>query len=244
MRLIARLLRNRYLQIFVVAFFALVAGGMVWLHYNLDHIVAQAIRDYGKDMLGTRVEVNDVDIRPTDGKGSIHSVIIHSPKGFSEPYVLKLREVSFEVEARTLRDPVIHIIAVHIVAPDIIYEKRQNFSNIDALQKNINTYLGPSGDEPSNPKRLIIDEFRITSAHAQACAPDLANIRASATVPDIILRDVGKAQGGITPGQFGQLLASTIEKRVVATLNPTKLLTPSGNKLDKLGNTVKGWFGK
>jgi hypothetical protein len=129
-----------------------------------------------------------------------------------------------------------------IDAPDVIYEKSGTTTNFDAIQQNIARTLGtPSGvaagaQQEAPPHKLIVEELVIRRARAQASAPGLGGRTVSATLPDITLRNVGRAQGGVTPAQLGQIVARALSQRLVASL--------SFDCVKSLGERVKGFFGR
>jgi hypothetical protein len=59
----------------------------------------------------------------------------------------------------------------------------------------------------------------------------------SATLPDIVLRNLGRQQGGLTPAQLGQVVARAISQRLVASLGFDRAVK-------SLGDRIKGLFGK
>ena len=62
------------------------------------------------------------------------------------------------------------------------------------------------------------------------------------TLPDLQLRDVGKAEGGLTPAQLGQRIAAAMEKRLTAAVSFDKLLQSVGGALNRAGDALQGLF--
>lgn len=218
-----------------------IAGGAYWLHGNLDHLVKSAIGNYGSAMTGAKVKVEKVDIRPTDGRGTLEGLQIGNPPGFKSPYALKVGTVELEVELSTLTQDVVVIRKIAVNAPDVIYEKADAMTNFDAIQKNIEKYLGPSSKD-SKARKLIVTEFIIRGAKAHATAPFVGDKTIDAELPDLHLRDLGKAKGGLTPGELGQEVANALEQRLMASLSFDRLMKSIGSALEKTGKTIKGWF--
>jgi hypothetical protein len=225
----------------VVLLLVLLMGVAWWLHGNLDTIVKRGIVHYGSQMTQARVAVDEVRIHGTDGSGVIRGLLVGNPNGFHTPHALKVGLIEVAVDLRTLADPVVVVKRIVIESPDVIYEKGDALTNFDAIQQNIARSLGPStgGDAgASSPgRKLIVDELIIRNAKAQASAAALGGRTVSATLPDITLRQVGRAQGGITPGQLGQVVARALSQRLVASLGFDRVLK-------SLGDRVKGLFGR
>jgi len=221
----------------------LFAGGAWWLHGNLDSIVKRAIAHYGSQMTQARVAVDGVEIRSADGSGVIRGLVVGNPAGFRTAHALKVGVIDVAVDMRTLADPVIVVKRIVIEAPDVIYEKGDTLTNFEAIQQNIARALGTSaggaaaGPGGAAPRKLIVDELVIRNAKAQAAAPGLGGRTVSATLPDITLRNVGRAQGGVTPAQLGDIVARALSQRLVASLGFDRVLK-------SLGDRVKGLFGR
>jgi len=221
----------------------LLAGGAWWLHGNLDSIVKRAIAHYGSQMTQARVAVDAVEIRSADGSGVIRGLVVGNPAGFRTAHALKVGVIDVAVDMRTLADPVIVVKRIVIEAPDVIYEKGDTLTNFEAIQQNIARALGTSagggtaGPGGAAPRKLIVDELVIRNAKAQAAAPGLGGRTVSTTLPDITLRNVGRAQGGVTPAQLGDIVARALSQRLVASLGFDRVLK-------SLGDRVKGLFGR
>jgi hypothetical protein len=219
------------------------AGGAWWLYGNLDAIVARAIARYGSQMSGAKVSVEAVQLRSTDGIGVVRGLTIGNPPGFRSDHALKVGVIEVAIDVRTLTDPVVVVKRIAIDSPDIIYEKGDGLTNFDAIQQNIARSLAspgsPAQTTPSGapPRKLIVEDFVIRNAHAQATAQALLGKTVSATLPDVHLRQLGRAEGGLTPAQLGQVIARAISQRLVASLGFERVLK-------SLGDRVIGLFGR
>jgi hypothetical protein len=222
----------------------LLAGGAWWLHGNLDAIVKRGIAHYGSQMTQARVAVDAVEIKGTDGSGVIRGLVVGNPPGFRTPHALKVGVIDVAVDMRTLTDPVVVIKRIVIESPDVSYEKGDTLTNFEVIQQNIARALGtPAGGDGAAkaggtpPRKLIVDEFVIRNARARASAAGLGGRTVSATLPDITLRNVGRAQGGISPAQLGEIVTRALSQRLVASLAFDRVFK-------SLGDRIKGLFGK
>lgn len=219
----------------------LIVGGAFWLRGNLDGLVQSAIAKYGSAMTGATVKVAGVKIKTTDGKGTLTGILVGNPAGFKTPFAVKVDTIELEVDVASLAKEVMLVKKIAVIAPEVIYEKGDAMTNFDAIQANIATYLGPSTN--SGPgKKLIVQELTIRSAKAQASAAFMDGKTVSVPLPDITLRDLGKAKGGITPGELGLEITNALEKRLTSAVSFDKLLNSMGNALDKAGDAIKGIF--
>lgn len=218
-----------------------VLGAAYWLHGNLDHLIKSGLESYGGAMTQAAVKVERVTIKPADGHGTLDGLLIGNPPGFQAPYALKVGTVELAIDLTTLTEEVIVIRRVALLAPDVMYEKGDKVTNFDVIQANITNYLGPSSKDSAG-KKFIVQEFIIQDAKAHAVARFLGDKPVTADLPDLRLRDLGKAQGGLTAGELGQEVANALELRLRASLGFERLMKSIGNAIESTGDAIKGLF--
>jgi len=219
----------------------LIVGGAIWLHGNLDGLVQSAISKYGTAMTGATVKVSAVKLKAANGHGTLKGLLVGNPAGFKTPYAVRADTIELEVDVASLTKDVVLVKKIAVIAPEVIYEKGDALTNVDAIQKNIAQYLGPStGSGPG--KKLIVQEFVVRGAKAQVSASFLNGQTVTVALPDIALRDLGKAKGGLTPGELGLEVANAVEKRLLSSVNMGALAKSVGSALDKAGNAIKDIF--
>lgn len=231
-------MKNRLVPLLIVAL--LVFGGLYWLTDNLDEIVADGITQYGSAMTQARVGVERVEIAPSSGKGVISGLLVGNPKGFKTPYAMRVEKIEVEVDVATLAQDVTVIRTLIIDRPDVIYEKSNGSTNFDAIQKNIAAYLGPAKGGSRGSTRLIVEELTICNANAQASADFMGGKTISIPLPDIALKNVGRARGGVTPGELGQEVTNALKAKLSLAGNFERLKKSTGDALDKAGSAIKG----
>ncbi|MDP1998693.1 MAG: hypothetical protein Q8K22_03760 [Rhodoferax sp.] len=232
---------KKSLLAFAALFVLLIVGGAVWLHGNLDGLVQSAITRYGSAMTGATVKVAAVKLKAADGHGTLKGLLVANPTGFKTPYAVKADTIELEVDVASLTKEVVLVKKIAVIAPEVIYEKGDARTNFDAIQSNIAQYLGPSTSGGPG-KKLIVQEFVIRGAKAQASAAFMDGKTVSVALPDIRLRDLGKAKGGLTPGELGLEITNAVEKRLILAVSFDKLANTVGGALEKAGNAIKGLF--
>ena len=207
---------------------------------SLDGLVKGAIEHYGSAMTGASFKVGAVEIRTTDGQCIIRDLEIGNPAGFKTAHALKVGKIDVVMDMSTLTRDVVVIRKISIAAPDVIYEKGETMTNFDALQKNIAGYLGSSKPEEKDAggKKFIVEQLLIRDAKAEASAPILASKTIAVPLPDIALNDIGKAKGGVTPGELGQTIANALKQKLTAGFSFDNLAAAAG----KVGGAIKGLF--
>ncbi len=233
---------------------AVIAGALFWLHGNIDGLIRDAIGKYGSEMTQAKVSVGKVKINALDGEGGIYDLFIGNPKGFKTSHAMKVSEFSVAVDPATVTGKVITIKKIAIVGADVIYEKGDSMTNFDAIQKNITSYVGQpaakssSDAKPSakDEKKLIVNELTIKGTKAQAASMLTGGKPVAVSLPDITLRNLGKAKGGLTPAELAQEIAGAMQKQLASSVNFDSLgkLVPggAGEAAGKSLGKVKGLF--
>jgi hypothetical protein len=229
------------LAIALLVLAAIAGAGVFWLSGNLDGLIKNAISSYGSAMTQATFSVGAVKITPADGKGTIGDLLIGNPPGFKTTHALKVGRIDIEIDIASVPKDVIVIRRIAIHAPDVIYEKGDAMTNFDAIQKNIASYLGPS-DSKKDGKKLIVEELTIRDAKAQASAAFLAGKTVSVPLPDITLKNLGKAKGGMTPGELGQEVTGALKAKLTGAVSFDRLMKSTGEVLESAGSKVKGLF--
>lgn len=208
-----------------VAILLLVLGGAAWwAFHSLDFLVKTAVERYGPDILGVPVKLGAVQISAQNGAGAIRDLEIGNASGYSAPRAVKVGTATLAVDPSTLTSNVVVVREISVISPDITYEIGANGkANLDAIQRNIESYLKRTGTQPepgkqpaskSDGRKFIFERISIRSAKVQVTNPLLKGGGLSFTLPDIELRDLGKNSGGITPSQAASIVASTLVSRI------------------------------
>ncbi len=61
-------------------------------------------------------------------------------------------------------------------------------------------------------------------------------------LPDISMKNVGKAKGGISPGELGQEVANALEAKLVRAVNFNRLMQSTGETFNRAAPAVSGFF--
>lgn len=224
----------RKLRFLIVGIVVIVAIGLfLWFSNPLGRVVKAAIEGFGPEMTQAEVRVSKVTLSPTSGQGSLSGLYLGNPKGFKTDYAMKADNIVLEIDPASLAKDVVVIRRVLIEAPDIIYEKGDNGANFDAIQRNVEQYLGVSHkekDEKEEGKKLIIESFVLRNAKVSY------NDNLNLTLPDVVLHDIGKKSGGATPAQVTKAIVGEMVKQMALAI-PKAVV-------GGVGAAVKGLFGK
>jgi hypothetical protein len=199
---------------------AIVAGAVFFAYERLDFIVKIALEHYGPGVTGVSVKVGDVEISPHDGRGRLRNLEIGNPPGFAASRAARFGDVALEVDPATLRAQVVHVRAIGIETPTIVYERGDKTTNLDTIARNIEAYVKRAGESEgeaqgsSAKRRYIVDRLVIRGAKVTMTTPSLRGQGVSFDLPDIELRDIGKRQGGLTASQVASLVANALIAKI------------------------------
>ena len=209
----------------LVVLLAVVGGALFWLYESVDVLVKFTLEHYGPDVTGVSVKVAHVEISARDGRGMLKGIEIGNPPGFSSAHAAKLGEVRLAVDPATIRAPIVHVQEIAIEAPLIVYERGNKGTNLDAIQKNIESYVSrnvpvsEAGDKSSGGMggvrhRFIVDRLTIRGAKVTMTNSGLRGQGISFDLPDIELHDLGKRQGGLTASQVANIATNTLIAKI------------------------------
>ncbi len=204
----------------------LIAGGVYWAYNSLGVIVKVALEHYGPAVTGVSLKVGEVTISPRDGRGSLKGVEIGNPPGFSSPRAARLGEVSVALDPGTIRAPVVLVHEIVIDAPLITYERGKSSTNLDAIQKNIESYVkraqaassaqgkDSKPDGKSVQHKFVIERLAIRGAKVTMTNPGLKGQGVTFDLPDIELRDIGKRQDGVSASEVANIVTNALIGRI------------------------------
>ena len=120
-----------------VVLLAIIGAGAYVAYERLDIIVKVALEYFGPGVTGTEVRVGDVEISPRSGRGRLRNLEIGNPQGFSAVRAARFNDVILEVDPATLRSPIVHVNAIGIDAPTIVYERGGKTTNLEVIARSM-----------------------------------------------------------------------------------------------------------
>jgi hypothetical protein len=185
----------------------LIAGGLFFASTQVDRLVAGAIETYGRAATGTAVNVGNVDVALTEGRGRLAGLTIDNPDGYSTRHFLEIDDVDLALDLASLRGvPVAREVVVD--AAHLNAEQRGSATNLTDIQ----SYMSKApADAPAagEPGRLIIDRFRLTNARVTVTS-DVLEHPEELTLADVQVDGIGRANGGATYGEATEAILTPI----------------------------------
>jgi len=195
---------------------------------RLDSLITTAVNTYGPEITGTEVRTDDVRVSFLSGEAAVKNFLLGNARGFRSAHAMKAASITVDLELGSLLGDTIVVKRIEVIQPDIIYEKRggaDNFKTIARHAEQKAKYAGlvsGEADKEKPGKKLLIREFIIRGGKVTLYTPDLPSGTASASIPDMHLKNVGK-DGAAPSVVFSQVLAALYDRLtmpiVVDTLN-------------------------
>lgn len=213
----------------------------LWFSNPLDSLLKAAIEKFGSDMTAAAVRLDKAHISPTDGQGALSGLSLGNPKGFKTDHAFKTARIEVALEPATVTDDVVLIHRILIDAPSISYEKGDNGSNFDVIQRNVERYLGTAQkkDEKAEPgKKMIVESLVIRNARVNY------NGMIELSLPDIELHNIGKKRGGATSAEVVKAIISELNTQIAIALAKSAAVGAVGGVAIGIGMGVKSLLGK
>jgi hypothetical protein len=228
----------------VLGILILVAIGLYFLLSSLDSIVESAVEKYGSEMTQAKVELDEVKIELTSGKGALRGLSVGNPSGFKSERALNLGELGLELDVGSVTKDTVVIKEISIMAPEVTYEFGLKESNLDALKQNVDAYgKGESKPAEKKPdeegKKMVIEHLYIRNGKVIVSATELQGKTASASLPDIHLIDIGKKTGGATAAEVAEQVLAAISREAARAAAKTEI----GGLIDKAKGGAAGAIG-
>jgi len=238
----------------IVPIFLVIVGIVLFL--QLNRVVKATVETIGPKALGAPVALENVNISIFSGKGTLSGLRIGNPEGFKTDSAFELGRLLVEFDTSTLKSDVIHIREIIIEAPTITFEGLKG-GNIKQLEQNVTAFAGKreeeieeagADDKAERPKKVVIDHLQLTGGLLNY-AP-LWGISIAIPLPDIEMKNVGEASGGVTVASVVAQILAQIDDVAVGAIDGSEdavsdaLGEAAKSAAGKASETLKGLFTK
>ncbi len=242
---------------FIGILVVIIVVGLFIVGASLNAIVKTGIATMGTQMVGAPVSVEDVDISlVSDGgrmRADVKSLVIKNPPPFQTPRAIVLPYVNIKVDRDSVLTNTIVIEEIIIDSPEITYEGSDRGSNLSRIQENVQGYsMGGFADHSEQTeqkknaeqesakegaKKVQIARVVIINAKVNLSLTGLQGKSIQMTLPDIVLKDIGKQEGGVGFQEAGaQIFGALFDGVEKVVPGSGKFL---GEEIEKLSGSVK-----
>ncbi len=204
----------KVLAVIAAALGVVLVVGLVVVYLSFGAIVKKGAEAMGPRVLGAPVHIEEVDFSLFRGSLDLRGLMVGNPGGFNTESAFRLDRVQVKLDPMSVLGNTVHIEKVLIEGPEVTYEMGLKGSNIGAIKKNVEAFVGgPSEAGPESPgpapsaaksgtgKKVIIDDFRFAGGKVNLSATFLQGSKAVIPLPEIHLTDIGKDSGGKSIGE-------------------------------------------
>lgn len=193
--------------IIVLLILVVLFGG---LFLFLDKAIKSAVLTIGPEMLGTKVELESVNVSLLSGGFALKGFKIANPEGFDQTVPLAaIDDMRAGVGIFSLLSDTIVVKEFVLNGAQFSFEQKSvigSKNNIGVLMDNISKYAGASEKKPAaaeeakpaKQKKIILHYVKVAGIKVTVVVAGTAQ---SLTLPDIEIKNIGVAEGGVTPVQ-------------------------------------------
>lgn len=185
----------------IILLLIVIAGAVFYVLNNLDALVEAAIEEFGSDAVKTSVQVEEVEIRLTEGAATINGLTVANPDGFSLPQAFSLGEITLDINLEKTQQEIIAIDAINVAAAKVFYEiNAERAGSLNILKDNLGMSAGastgtsvddkPSEDSAGAPIILDISRFEFKDASLHAKIVPLKDKTYDLMLPALVLTDL------------------------------------------------------
>lgn len=202
----------------VVLAILLACGAGLWFFAasSLNEFVKQQIISVGHHYTEQQVNVGKVDIKLSEGQGTIGGLTIGNPSSFSQPSLFSLGNILLDIDIASLAADPIVIETINITdATAAIEFNNQGDTNIQSVLDAINKKLPKSSGDTAPPAsqqnepNIRVNKVILSGIGLTVDLSQLGNKAHQKTLPTITLTDVG-GDKGLPASQLGATIAKEI----------------------------------
>ena len=194
--------------------------------------------------VGTEVTIESIDVALADGELSILGLTVANPAGFHTPHALEADEVRVAMELASLLEDTVVVREIVVEKPLFAYEIGREGSNLEALQRNAESFAGSgegaSGDAPA--RRILIENLHVRGGRVAASAVFLKGKSWEVPLPDIHLRNLSSGEGGIAAAGVVREVTAEIARSARRSVAPIREL--AGEVEDRIADKASEVVGK
>lgn len=214
----------------------LVIGAAVFIVMNLDRGLKAAIEQLGPEMTKTSVSLDKVSLSLMSGKGSLQGLAIGNPTGYKTSDAFSLGDISFALDTDSLKSDTIIVDSLHIIAPEVTMESGKKRSNLEQIQRNVESYLGSSGSTESSPQqsqqKLIVRDLQINQGQVHYSNVLLGDKTIDIALPNIALKNLGEKEGGASPSEIAGMIIDAITRNAGNAVAASDAVKQIGGQLE------------
>ena len=198
----------------------LLVGAGVYVVVFSGNLLKDGIETYGPDYLGADVAVDAVDLSLAEGSGEVRGLRIGNPAGYEGDSAMRLGRIKLTLDPQQSTQELVVIKSVVVDGAEIAAIAKGKSTNLQQLMDNVVAAAGieDSEQETGPGIKLIIDRLDFTNAKTSVSSDVLGDM--SVDIPDIHLKDIGRASNGVTAAEAVKQLLQPWSSSIASLRKP------------------------
>jgi hypothetical protein len=225
---------QRGLTIAIALILVLFLAAIITVYVSIGSVIGDTIASRGSAITQTGVTVGEVEYSANTGLTTISDLKIGNPAGFKQGIAINFSKVELWIDPQTINTPTLHVKALTLVTPEIIYEIRQETDNLRTLRRQVE-YSTQNPATSNSDKKFFVENIQLKGGTVFVEVEQLNGNRQTATLRNTKLPNIGTASEGASAEQMVyRLLLPLLRETTLAALN-TDLSLP-----DQARNLLSG----
>lgn len=140
---------------------------LLLVFWQLDRIATTSTRAIGTMITGTKVDVENIAIKPLQGMLKVSSFTLANPEGFHNPEAIRVDNLHVDLGMKSLLSDKVEVEYLEVSGVAIDFEYQLSGSNLDVILKNVEKNTASGKKAQSQPEEKPAD----TAAEDEKSAP-------------------------------------------------------------------------
>ena len=232
---------NKVVIFTIVLAAAIVASLGIFFDRNIEEITKEMVEAIGSQVVGSRVQVEDVQLSLTEGIGHMSGITVANPQGFSDRSLFALGGIKVKLDTKSLTEDVYIVDLILIDSVLVLAEWVGGSSNIQALLDGMdsNSAGGDDSREKVGSEILFeVKEVSFTNGTVQLKSDIFGET--VITLPDFTVLDLGASSDGLAPDRLVTAIVMELALQVKETVEGQLRELTKERALYKLKERIKG----
>jgi hypothetical protein len=223
----------KWIKRLIVLFILLGVAAYFGVAKSVNSLVKTGVEKGGTHLMEVPVTLADATVSLTSGGGSLSGLRIPNPEGFKSESAITVGNAAISLKPGSLMSSKVVIHQLKVEQPAITYERTLSTSNLDKIMETIQSKV-PESDENAEEARFQIDDLQILQASVKLSASALGGKGMQFTLPDIVLKDLGKDGPGLTAAELTKTIMGEVLSGVLGKV--------AGSGVGGIADALKGAF--
>ncbi len=195
----------------------LVVIAVVAVYFSLNGIIKTAVQTAGTKATGVETSLVGVNLSPFSGSLDLNNLQIKNPEGFAAATLFQLGQANVKVRPGSLMSDTVVVDKLHLDGTNITVVYQDGRFNLKEVLDHLKQFAG-EGSEPADDsagKNVIVKDLKVTNTKLTGTFDVIKGnppVTIDLTLPEIVIEQIGGADGVPMPQLISQLLTTILGK--------------------------------